>query len=248
MVLRIDQLGRDMEADNGGAVPSTSSVPTWFNNATGFDLETTGVDPFTDVPVSYALVSSQSVVSGLCNPGFPIPPSATAIHGITDMMVNSAPTLRTVITYLTMVITSRSVIVGMNLKYDLTMLDSCLRRFGFRLSPLPPVVDVLVLDRHYVPYRKGSRTLSALCKAYTVVLNTAHNAIADVRASMNILRAMFQRYPSLSARPLRSLYTTQANWHYSWAADYSSYRVSEGLSALDQREYCWPVMPANLPS
>ena len=182
------------------------TIPDWFEGATGFDLETTGVDPFTDVPVSYALVSSRSAVSGLCNPGFPIPPNATAIHGITDKMVASAPSLRSVITYLTMIISSRSVIVGMNLKYDLTMVDSCFRRFGFRLSPLPPVVDILVIDRHYDPYRKGSRTLSALCKAYTVVLNTAHNAIADVQASMNILRAMFQRYPALSTRPLRSLY------------------------------------------
>ena len=55
----------------------------------GFDLETTGVDRFFDVPVSFALVT---VVDGgvverrtsLVDPGREIPEGATAIHGITS--------------------------------------------------------------------------------------------------------------------------------------------------------------------
>ena len=54
----------------------------------GFDLETTGVDRFNDVPVSYSLVSVVDGVvrtswSGLIDPGREIPPEATAVHGIT---------------------------------------------------------------------------------------------------------------------------------------------------------------------
>ena len=53
----------------------------------GLDFETTGIDRFNDVPVSYALVSvSEGVVvrswSGLIDPGRPIPADATAVHGI----------------------------------------------------------------------------------------------------------------------------------------------------------------------
>ncbi len=54
----------------------------------GLDFETTGVDRFTDVPVSYALVSVLDGVavrswSGLIDPGREIPSDATAVHGIT---------------------------------------------------------------------------------------------------------------------------------------------------------------------
>ena len=38
-----------------------------------FDLETTGVDPFSDVPVSYAIVSSDLKMVELINPGCSIP-------------------------------------------------------------------------------------------------------------------------------------------------------------------------------
>ena len=53
----------------------------------GLDFETTGIDRFNDVPVSYALVSVvEGIVvrswSGLIDPGREIPPEATAVHGI----------------------------------------------------------------------------------------------------------------------------------------------------------------------
>ncbi len=53
----------------------------------GLDFETTGIDRFNDVPVSYALVSVVEGVivrswSGLIDPGREIPPEATAVHGI----------------------------------------------------------------------------------------------------------------------------------------------------------------------
>ena len=53
----------------------------------GLDFETTGIDRFNDVPVSYALVSVvEGVVvrswSGLIDPGRPIPAEATEVHGI----------------------------------------------------------------------------------------------------------------------------------------------------------------------
>ena len=54
----------------------------------GFDFETTGVDRFHDVPVSFALVTLVggvlvSTSSGLVDPGREIPAGATEVHGIT---------------------------------------------------------------------------------------------------------------------------------------------------------------------
>lgn len=53
----------------------------------GFDFETTGVDRFNDVPVSYALVrvvagDLVSTSSGLVDPGREIPAEAMEVHGI----------------------------------------------------------------------------------------------------------------------------------------------------------------------
>ena len=61
------------------------------------DLEATGVWPGHDRIVQIAAASifpdgSVSTWSSLVNPEQPIPPAATAIHGLTDAMVASAPT------------------------------------------------------------------------------------------------------------------------------------------------------------
>ena len=74
-------------------------------------------------------------------------------------------------------------LVGMKLDYDLTILDTqsrqlCgvgLRERGWR----GPVLDAVVLDRHHDRYRKGSRTLGALCAHYGVCIENAHDAAAD---------------------------------------------------------------------
>src|SRR5579864_8751085 len=64
-------------------------VPDWTEGEVlGLDFETTGVDRFRDVPVSYALVSVVDGTavrswSGLIDPGREIPAEATAVHGIT---------------------------------------------------------------------------------------------------------------------------------------------------------------------
>ncbi|HZV76347.1 MAG TPA: 3'-5' exonuclease [Candidatus Babeliales bacterium] len=60
------------------------------------DVETTGLRPATDriVEIACALVDGERVVgrwATLVNPKMAIPPSATAVHGITDEMVARAP-------------------------------------------------------------------------------------------------------------------------------------------------------------
>lgn len=60
------------------------------------DVETTGFSPVADriVEIACAIVEDERVVgewATLVDPGTPIPPVATAIHGITDAMVAGAP-------------------------------------------------------------------------------------------------------------------------------------------------------------
>lgn len=58
------------------------------------DLETTGLNPKEDRIVEIAIVDESGLVlvDSLINPKVKIPPSASAIHGITDAMVGNAPT------------------------------------------------------------------------------------------------------------------------------------------------------------
>jgi len=57
------------------------------------DTETTGLGSTASiVEISAVDNLGRTVIDSLVNPGFPIPKEATAIHGITDAMVASAPT------------------------------------------------------------------------------------------------------------------------------------------------------------
>lgn len=60
------------------------------------DTETTGIGAAANAIVEIAIVDEDGsvVVDTLINPKRPIPRGATAIHGIDDHMVESAPTLR----------------------------------------------------------------------------------------------------------------------------------------------------------
>ena len=97
------------------------------------DFETTGVDRFSDVPVSYALVSVVEGVavrswSGLIDPGREIPTDATGVHGITTERARreGMPLAEAIdlVTDAVLAVGRRGVpLAGMKLDYDLTILD-----------------------------------------------------------------------------------------------------------------------------
>jgi DNA polymerase-3 subunit epsilon len=234
-------------------------LPPWIDGELlGFDLETTGVDPRVDVPVSFALVRAvagvASVVrSGLVDPGREIPSEAVAIHGISSeraaaegMALGAATDL---ITEALLDAGRRGVpVVGMNVVYDLTMADALavahsgagLVEAGFAGA----VLDVLVLDRHVDRYRRGHRRLDDLCLHYGVARGVAHDAGCDVEATIGVLRALVERYPEIGAMDLVALSGAQVSWHREWAESYSAWRVEHGQSALEAHEVDWPIARA----
>ena len=105
----------------------------------GLDFETTGVDRFNDVPVSYALVSVVDGVvvrswSGLIDPGREIPAEATAVHGISterarDEGMPLARRHRPGVRCRGLGWSPRAVpLAGMKLDYDLTILETQARQ------------------------------------------------------------------------------------------------------------------------
>jgi DNA polymerase-3 subunit epsilon len=225
----------------------------------GFDFETTGVDRFNDVPVSYALVTVVagdvvSTASGLIDPGRDIPPGATAVHGIsTERARDEGMPLSEAIDMITEMVVSASQravpLVGMKLDYDLTILDTqAIRTTGRGLVARGwrgPVLDAVVLDRHVDQYRKGSRTLGALCGLYGVEMLNAHDASADAIASIGVLLALGARYRELRNAELAALHQLQIDWHRDWAEGYDKWRVGKGMTPMDPRDYFWPLAAAS---
>ena len=228
----------------------------------GLDFETTGIDRFNDVPVSYALVSVvEGVVvrswSGLIDPGREIPPEATAVHGIsTERARDEGMPLREAISLVSDAVVAASArgvpLAGMKLDYDLTILET---QAGDLCGWGPtgrgwcgPVLDAVVIDRHFDPDRKGRRTLVDLCAHYGIEIGNAHDASVDAIASIEVLFALALRYDALWECDLARLHHDQIDWHREWTERYDSWRLAEGMIPIDPRDYLWPVAPVALPA
>jgi DNA polymerase III subunit epsilon len=142
-------------------------------------------------------------------------------------------------------------IVGMKLDFDLTMLDTHYRRCtGRGLEDegfAGPVLDALVLDRHFDRFRKGKRTLVDLCAVHGVVIGHAHDASADARAALDVVVALCRRYPVLRQTELVDLHRSQIDWHHEWVTSFGAWRKDRGLSPLDERDAQWPIASPVLP-
>lgn len=223
----------------------------------GFDLETTSVDPMTALPVSFAFCwydNGRKVKgkTGLINPGIPIPPETTAIHGITDEMVQErGGTLLNSINGITEILIEASAqampVVGMNVSYDLTIVDQRLRSFigsegGLRdYGWNGPVIDVSVIDRRVDKWRKGSRKLTDLCTHYGVTLDKAHTAGADAQASVEVAIAQAAKYKQINNADAEMLYVQQAGWRREWARDFNEYLAKNDKPPLEVTAGNWPL-------
>jgi DNA polymerase III subunit epsilon len=223
-----------------------------------FDLETTGVDPFADVPVSYALVAVRSgeVIrrdASIVDPAREIPEGATAVHGIsTQRARREGITLGIAVRRIADALIGASCqdvpVVGMKLDYDLTMLDSCYRRETgrglFEDGFCGPVLDALVIDRHVDRYRPGRRTLVDLCTHYGVVIEHAHDAAADAKAAADVVLAICELFPELCALSPRELHAAQEDWHQEWTESFAEWRLRKGLTAICDQGGRWPIASA----
>lgn len=220
-----------------------------------FDLETTGVDRFEDVPVSFALVRFDGgavveEIHRIVNPGRPIPQGAMAVHGITDERAQAegmdAAAALIEIAALLLDASRRAVpLTGFNLNYDLTMIDARLRASDGRglveRGWRGPVVDPLVLDRHFDQFRRGKRTLHLVCGVYGVTNTAAHDASGDAQASAQVLLALCERFGDVAEASLEQLMRDQMAWHRSWAIGLNQFLLDKGRPPMDERDFDWPI-------
>ena len=164
-----------------------------------FDLETTGVDTKVDRIVEVSVLKllpggDHDHRTRRVNPGVPIPPEATAIHGITDDDVAEMPTFRAIAPGLTRYLDGCD-LCGFNiLKYDLRLLAAEYNRVGAEL----PIAGRRVIDACYLFHKREPRDLTAAYRFYCDKDHEgAHGAAADVLATLAILDAQVARYADL---------------------------------------------------
>ncbi|MEU0398442.1 3'-5' exonuclease [Streptomyces sp. NPDC006208] len=232
----------------------------WFDGPlAAFDTETTGVDVEEDRIVSAAVVVQDTpggrprVTRWLVNPGVPVPPGATEVHGLTDDHLQRngrwpAPVMEEIARSLAEHCAAARPLVVMNAPFDLTILDRELRRHRasslgryLQNSPLC-VLDPRVLDKHLDRYRKGRRTLTDLCAHYEVVLDGAHDAAADAAAALEVVRAVGRRFTSrLERLSPAELHTLQAVWHAAQARGLQAWFARSGTPEVV--DPAWPLRP-----
>jgi len=109
-------------------------LPLATIDAVAIDLETTGLDPRRDrivqigaVPLRRGVPDESAGLSLLVDPGVSIPPTATAVHGITDDDVRGAAAPDRALAELMRFIDGRP-LIGHAIGFDLAVLASEARR------------------------------------------------------------------------------------------------------------------------
>ena len=164
-----------------------------------FDLETTGVDTSKDRIVEISMIKimpdgEEITRTRRLNPEMPIPPEATAVHGITDEDVKDQPTFAQVAKSLAQFVQGCDFGGFNSNRFDLPMLVEEFMRVG---------VDVDFKRRKFIDvqnifHKKEQRTLVAAYKFYCDKnLDDAHSAEADTRATYEVLKAQIERYDDL---------------------------------------------------
>ncbi len=167
-----------------------------------FDTETTGLLPHKDEIVQIGAVRmlrgriiEGEVLNTLVDPGMPIPPPSTKVHGVSDAMVQSAPNIRDA---------GRSfhhfardaVIVAHNAPFDMAFLRRHAKRMDVAWDH--PILDTVLLSAVLFGASE-THTLDALCDRLDVTIPTAlrHTALGDAQATAEVLTKML---PMLKAR------------------------------------------------
>lgn len=164
-----------------------------------FDLETTGTNVTRDriVEISYIKVfpdGTEESKSRRLNPEMHIPEESTAIHHITDEDVKDAPTFRQIAKSLLGIFEGCDIAGYNSNKFDVPLLMEEFGRAGLDFD----IAGRKFVDVQNIFHKMEQRTLVAAYKFYCGAnLEDAHSALADTRATYEVLQGQLDRYPNL---------------------------------------------------
>lgn len=177
------------------------------NSIVFFDVETTGLDIGNDRIVSIAV--SKIMPDGeteskytLINPLIPISKEASEIHGIKNEDVTDKPTFKQISKSLYEFMNG-SYLAGYNNNFfDNAILQEEFLRCGIDYPPNDVVsIDVCAIFKNY-----EKRDLSSALKFYcNKEMENAHNAEADISATIDVFLAQTQKYEELKNKPIEEI-------------------------------------------
>jgi DNA polymerase-3 subunit epsilon len=181
------------------------------------DLETTGASPHTEAITEIGALRLRGgellgTFETLVNPGIPIPPMITVLTGITDAMLIPAPTIAEVLPAF-LEFAHGAVIVGHNIRFDISFLDAALEAHGYpRLAHRR--VDTVALARRLIRDEVPNLRLSTLARHFRTATEPVHRAYADAAATGEVLHNLLERaaaYGVLGLDDLLALPTMRAH-------------------------------------
>ena len=166
-----------------------------------FDIEATGLNVIKDRIIQLALIKytkdnpEGEEFTMLINPGLVlISEEAYKVHGISAQMVANKPTFEQVADKIWDFIGDADLAGYNSDRFDIPMLMEEFARVGKELS----LDNRRTIDVQKIFYKMEPRTLSAAYKLYcNKEIENAHDALEDVRATVEVLKGQIRRYENV---------------------------------------------------
>ena len=192
-------------------VPAVADLTTPLHAVTFcvVDLETTGGSP---ADCTITEVGAAKFRGGEClgtfqtlvNPGSPIPPFITQLTGITEAMVLPAPAVREILPAL-LEFVGGAVLVGHNVRFDLSFLDAALTSLDRERLGLPSVDTVALSRRLLLDDDVADCRLATLATRFALPHRPTHRALDDVLATADLLHLLLEQAAPLGVTELDDL-------------------------------------------
>ena len=161
------------------------------------DLESTGLNVVRDRILQIAMAKyfkdgrAPEELSMLINPGIPISEEAMQVHGILPKDVANKPTFQQVAQKIYDFIGNADLAGYNSNRFDIPMLMEEFARVGMEFS----MEKRRTIDVQRIFYKMEPRTLKAAMQFYcNREMEDAHDALADVRATVDVFKGQLQRY------------------------------------------------------
>lgn len=159
------------------------------------DTETTGLDDQAEIiEISVIDARGQVLLDTLVRPSGSIPAEASAIHGITDADVGTAPTWAEIHPRLAELVAGR-LVIAYGADFDMRLIEQTAARHGLAWTRPETGCAMRLYAQHNGEWsdRRGTwrwLKLGVAVEACGIDVDGAHRALADCRMTLGVIRAM----------------------------------------------------------
>jgi DNA polymerase-3 subunit epsilon len=225
------------------------------------------LDPGVDVPTDAAEVhgwTREEILARVGKPGHAIRRTTGGLGGDREMTMAVDGALGEIAGHLASAMARENPVVIANAAYDTTLTETELTRHGIdtltsRPTGIRGVVDPMVINRQWDPYRKVKRDggcrggkyhcggcgapdskLGSLCQHYGITLDRAHSAGADAFAAVRLAVRLGDLWGEINRWKLGALHEHQITWRAAQMASLEEYHRKHGQLDGDY-DRGWPL-------